>query len=184
MVSGKRESNMRIDNKRLLADVQDILDNSGYFLNEETGEIRQGSAFSYLMSTLRDYKYRWKNVSHIREGDLEDSGFDVLHQGNYINARKSPWVAIHPDYKTGEITTGRRVAKATWIVCSSNFVDREALEESWMAEAEERNARMELYREVYDRTKAQLADSGMTPVQIMNEASLRASDAMRILDAA
>lgn len=175
---------MRINNQRLLADVQDILDNSGYFLNEETGEIRQGSAFSYLMSTLRDYKYRWKNVSHIHEGDLQDSGFDVLHQGNYINGPKSPWVAIHPDYKTGKITTGRRVSKSTWIICSQTHVKREALEASWVRQAEERDARSELYLEIYDRTKAELADSGMTPIQIMNEASNRANDAMRALDAA
>jgi len=169
---------MRITNEKLLADAAEIVASSGYYMNEVTGEIRQGQAFSYLMSTLRDYKYRWRNVSDIRERDFEDSGFDVIHQGNYYNGPKSSWVAIHPDYNTGKISKGRRVSKSAWIICSKTPVDAEVLEAGWVAETEARVARSKVYGAAYEAAKLELADSGMTPIQIMNEASKRAQEAV------
>jgi hypothetical protein len=170
---------MRIENQKLLADITTVIGTSGYYLNEVTGEIRQGEAFSFLMSTLRDYKFRWKNVSDIREGDLEDSGFDILHADNYYNSPKSPWISIAPDYNTGAIAKGRRVAKSTWIICSKDVVNREELESCWMADTAARNAKLKIFNEIYTKAKSDALKNGMTNVEAMNHASIVANDAMK-----
>jgi hypothetical protein len=142
MVSGNREKEpqMRITNQKLLADATAIAFN-GFFLNEETGEIRQGVAFSQLMHQLRDH---WKNVSHITESDFEDSGFTLLTKySNYRGSSKTPWVALQPDWKTGKIAKGRRVARTTWIIALPNTVTYEALESFWVSNHEQELKRRE-----------------------------------------
>ena len=156
---------MRIDNSRLLANVAEILDSSGYFMNEETGEIRQGDAFTSLINTLRDYKYRWRNVSNLSEGDFEDSGFETLHQGNYFNGPKSPWVSIHSEYKTGKITKGRRVAKGSWIIISKKSFDYAELEAAWVVKAQELQARHELFLEAYNAARAVAEADGKNSIE-------------------
>ena len=170
---------MRIENQKLLADITTVINTSGYYLNEVTGEIRQGEAFSFLMSTLRDYKFRWKNVSNIRESDLEDSGFDILHAGNYYKGPKSPWVSIASDYHTGAITKGRRVAKSTWIICSKDVVNREELESRWMADTAAQRAKHKIFTEIYTKAKNEAEANGMSYVEAMNHASMVANDAMK-----
>jgi len=170
--------NMRIENQKLLADITTVIGTSGYYLNEVTGEIRQGEAFSFLMLYLVR-RCRWKNVSNIRESDLEDSGFDILHAGNYYNGPKSPWVSIASDYHTGAITKGRRVAKSTWIICSKDVVNREELESRWMADTAARNAKHKIFMEIYAKAKSEAEANGMSDVQATNHASTVANDAMK-----
>ena len=173
---------MRIENAALLANVAEIINSSGHYMNEETGEIRQGEAFSFLINELRDYKYRWRNVSNLSSGDFEQSGYDLLYKSNsYRSETKSPWVSIGPDYKTGAITKGRRVARGATIVVSKNIVDREALEAGWVHEAEERTARMELYSELYAAAKSEALADGKNELDASVYASCVAHEALKVL---
>jgi len=141
---------MRITNQKLLADAAEIV-SGGFFLNEETGEIRQGVAYSQLMHRLRDYKYNWKNVSQFKEGDFEDSGFTLMTKySNYLGSSKTPWVALSPDYKTGKISKGRRVARTTWIIALPTTITYEALESNWVANHEQYSKERALYKQLVE----------------------------------
>jgi hypothetical protein len=148
MVSGNREKEpqMRITNQKLLADAAEIVSKE-FFLNEETGEIRQGVAYSQLMHQLRGYTYNWKNVSNITESDFEDSGFTLLTK---YSGKKTPWVALEPDRKTGKISKGRRVARTTWIIALPNTITHEALESFWVANHEQYSKERALYKQLVE----------------------------------
>jgi hypothetical protein len=155
MVSGNREKEpqMRITNQKLLADAAEIVSKE-FFLNEETGEIRQGVAYSHLMNMLRDYKYNWKNVSQFKEGDFEDSGFTILTKfANYRGSSKNPWVALAPEYSSGKIQKGRRVARTTWIIALNNTITWEALESNWVANQEQYSKERALYQQLIEDGK-------------------------------
>ena len=170
---------MQIQNQALLADATTIINQGTYYLNEATGEIRQGVAFTSLISRLRDYEYRWRNISNIRESDFEDSGFDVLHQGCYYNTPKSPWIELYPAYGTGDFEKGRRVAKSAWIVISKNTIDREALQKKWHDDAAERAARSALYAEHRAIGAAEAEAMGLTGLEAINYAGNYAHNAMK-----
>jgi hypothetical protein len=141
---------MRITNQKLLADAAEIA-STGFFLNEETGEIRQGVAYSQLMHQLRGYTYNWKNVSNITESDFEDSGFTLMTKySNYRGSSKTPWVALHTDWKTGKIAKGRRVARTTWIIALPTTVTYEALESNWIANHEQYSKERALYKQLVE----------------------------------
>ena len=146
----EKEPGMKITNQKLLADAAEIV-STEFFLNEETGEIRQGVAYSHLMNRLRDYKYNWKNVSNITESDFEDSGFTLLTK---YSRNKTPWIALESEYSTGKIRKGRRVARTTWIVANSNTISWEALESNWVANHEQYSKERALYKQLADEIKS------------------------------
>lgn len=113
---------MKIEPQALLDDVLEIIVDGGTYLNRETGEIINAVPHSTLISRLRDgigRPRRWKNVSDIKEFDLEDSGFTLaLANGNYNCGRGrkvGDWVATYIDHK-GERVTGRTVSRATFLI--------------------------------------------------------------------
>ena len=107
---------MQIDNKKLLEDIISIVSQGATYTDRSNGQTVKGLPFSDVIQALRGgvHAYAkpesgrtWKNVSHLNEGDLADSGLVLVrHTSNPNTGRKGDWTSVQ----------GRSIGKWTTII--------------------------------------------------------------------
>lgn len=112
---------MQVEPQALVNDILTIVAGGATYVNTVTGEERTAVFLSDIAPTLTGSWSaglttagisKWKNVSHINGGDLEDSGFTLLVREDNPNSGK------HGDWriKYSDGTTGRRMGKYQTLV--------------------------------------------------------------------
>jgi hypothetical protein len=101
---------VQIDNAALMTALKAILtDTRRTFVNRDSGETITAMPFTDLIDQLR--QKGWRNVSWIKEADLEDSGFRLALAKENLNCRRHRLVG---DWYCQ--TGNRKVSRSTCLV--------------------------------------------------------------------